>query len=763
MRRPDPILLVLAACTTASVAWFGLGDEHARLLTVWPLRVACDLAFVVLTRRVAGMAVLGPATRRFWWSLSSAGLLFGVGDAYQAVQMVRAPSATLLDGTQVQWALILTGMAQVVLTMLRHPSPKRTFGEWLRFGLDAAGFLMAGGLLVWSLASLPGVLDEEDVLSVAGAGALLLVAAFATVKLILSGNAPISRVAAVPGLLAAGLAFTTLVLDILERSPGTSAAGMALCVGPAVLMAFVPRVQELQLRADASAVSRPYFGQSLIPLTGCATVLVQASMALPRPTLRDLVLVLGVVAVSVVMVTRQELNTRDNIGVIKRLDTTLLELRGRERDLQQQAARDPLTGLFNRAGFAAEAQRVLADEAHDRGCALMLIDLDDFKTVNDTRGHPFGDALLASVAERLRRTVRPLDLVARLGGDEFAILACDLTAEAADALAERLLVELTVPLAVDGHALVVRASVGVAHGTPEAGMDEMIRDADIAMYAAKDRGKGTFRRYHPEMGEQLVERAHLGAELEKAIGTDQIRLLYQPIVDLVTGRMTGVEALTRWHHPERGPVSPAEFIPIAEYTGLIVPLGRWILAEACRQAAAWRDAFDEAADLVVNVNVAGRQLMEPGFVDEVAGVLRRTGLPARQLTVEVTETAVLRGEVTDVLQRLRDLGVGLALDDFGTAASSLGLLLTCPVSVLKLDRSFVEGVTTADRQSAVATAVIQMAAALKLRAVAEGIETVEQASYLRRLGYRYGQGFLFARPLPVDEVAGWFRETEARV
>jgi diguanylate cyclase (GGDEF)-like protein len=771
--RVDPVLLALAVLAAAAITWFAFGAEHARLVMVWPLRVAYDVAFVVLSRRVALLELLGPAPRRFWWALSGAGLLFAVGDAYQAVRMAQAPSAALLDGTPVQWAMILAGVAQIVLTMLLHPGPSRTPAEWMRFWLDCTGFLMAAAVFVWSLASVPGVLDHGHVVSIVTASGLLLVAAFATVKLMLGGNTPISRLAAVPGLLAAALTTIALVLDILDRSPGSTTVGMLLCVGPALVIAAVPRIQELQLRGDPTVMARPYWGQSLIPLTGCATVLIQASMALPRPTLRDLVLVLSIVAVSAVMVSRQALATGDNIAVIKRLDTTLLELRGRERDLQQQATHDPLTGLYNRAGFADEAGQVLADPDNRLGCALLLVDLDDFKTVNDTRGHPFGDALLVGVAARLLRTVRPGDLVARLGGDEFAILARDLAPATADTLAERLLAELGVPLAVDGHTLVVRASVGIAHTLPGAGMDALIRDADIAMYAAKDRGKGTFRRYHEEMGVRIVERAHLATLLEEAIGTDQIRLLYQPIVDLVTGRMTGVEALTRWHHPERGHVSPVEFIPLAEYTGLIVPLGRWILAEACRQAASWRDGYATAGDLVINVNVAGRQLMEPGFVAEVAGVLARTGLPAHQLTVEVTETAVLQGgEVIEVLEQLRDLGVGLALDDFGTAASSLGLLLTCPVSVLKLDRSFVDGlpagdpadpVDSANRQSAVATAVIQMARALELRAVAEGIETVEQATYLRRLGYRHGQGFLFARPLPVNQVAEWLTGTAAHV
>jgi EAL domain-containing protein (putative c-di-GMP-specific phosphodiesterase class I) len=266
------------------------------------------------------------------------------------------------------------------------------------------------------------------------------------------------------------------------------------------------------------------------------------------------------------------------------------------------------------------------------------------------------------------------------------------------------------------------------------------------------------------MSARILQDAMLTAQMSDSIGTDRFHLHYQPIVRIADGTIVGVEALVRWLHPQQGPIPPDVFIPVAERSGLIVHLGRWVLRAACTQVASWRLDYPAARMLVLNVNVAGRQLQQAGFADEVAGVLAETGLPAGQLTIEVTETAALQdGRTETTLAELRRLGVGLALDDFGTAASSLGLLLTTPVSTLKLDRSFVGEVTTAARQAAVATAVIQISRALDLTAVAEGVETVEQADALARMGYTYAQGFLFSRPLPAEALARIWAEAPTAV
>jgi diguanylate cyclase len=391
------------------------------------------------------------------------------------------------------------------------------------------------------------------------------------------------------------------------------------------------------------------------------------------------------------------------------------------------------------------------------GLALLLIDLDDFKTVNDTLGHGVGDSLLATVADRLRTAVRAGDLVARLGGDEFAVLLRGVVADEAGVMAERILAAVIEPAHVDGHTLVVKASIGVAPATAGDDLEPLMRNADIAMSAAKDGGKSGFRQYTPDMGARILKTAEMGARLRDAVGTDDFHLLYQPVVDLDTGEVVGAEALVRWQPPGRDMTSPAEFIPTAESTGEIVPLGRWILREACRQLAEWRRTYPAAAAMTMAVNVAGRQLQVPGFVGEVAAVLAEYALPADRLVIEVTESAVLDDPVVlEALHGLRGLGLDLALDDFGTAASSLGLLLTCPMSGLKLDRSFVDQLGVDSRPTAVATAVSQIARALDLSTVAEGVESSEQAVTLRALGYRRAQGFLWSRPVrPADFAAIW--------
>ncbi|MGI5177289.1 putative bifunctional diguanylate cyclase/phosphodiesterase [Dactylosporangium sp. CA-152071] len=461
----------------------------------------------------------------------------------------------------------------------------------------------------------------------------------------------------------------------------------------------------------------------------------------------------GAIAVSAAVGLRQLVALRDNALLLS-------SVRRHEQRMRYQASHDALTGLVNRARFAELLTSALLDQGP---VAVLLIDLDDFKGINDTLGHGVGDEVLVTVAERLRRAVRHDDVVARLGGDEFAMLLRDVDAVPAVDVAGRIHDALGTPIHTTGHELLVHASVGIATSTPGDVLETLLRNADLAMYSAKERGKGGHFVYVPGMTTRIVAHAELGAQLRDAIDAElsrpsgssrQLFLLYQPIVRLDDGRTAATEALVRWRHPSRGVVPPLEFIPAAEQTGLIVPLGRWVLREACRQQATWLRDLGAAAPRSVSVNVAGRQLTDPQFVADVVAALDDAGLDARHLTLEVTETAVLdSAEAVATLEALRGLRVKLALDDFGTAASSLGLLLTCPVTSLKLDRTFVAGITTVARQEAVATAVIRMAQALDLAAVAEGIETQAQARMLRHLGYRFGQGYLYARPLPPDEVA----------
>jgi EAL domain-containing protein (putative c-di-GMP-specific phosphodiesterase class I) len=314
---------------------------------------------------------------------------------------------------------------------------------------------------------------------------------------------------------------------------------------------------------------------------------------------------------------------------------------------------------------------------------------------------------------------------------------------------------LAVPFRVGEHQLLAQASVGVALAGPGDTADEVLRNADIAMYEAKSAGKASWARFEPRMRQEVVNHARLGSELHNAIIRHELHLAYQPVVDLRTGVIAGAEALVRWSHPARGDVSPGDFIPVAERSGLIVPLGAWVLRTACEQLAAWHAEHGDAAIPAVNVNVAARQLRESGFVDEVVAALGAAGLTPHNLILEITESSALDGrQVRETLEALHELGVRLALDDFGTGQSSLSLLRAVPVDVLKLDKSFVDGICDGEDRGrlAVAAAVAQLAENLQLKAVAEGIETEAQMVRLRDMGYRYGQGFHMARPLSAGEV-----------
>ncbi|MDR7274297.1 putative bifunctional diguanylate cyclase/phosphodiesterase [Catenuloplanes atrovinosus] len=414
--------------------------------------------------------------------------------------------------------------------------------------------------------------------------------------------------------------------------------------------------------------------------------------------------------------------------------------------LERLAMADELTGLANRRLF----EQNLAVALRGGLVQVAVLDLNGFKEVNDTFGHAAGDRLLTVVAQRLREAVRDDDVVARMGGDEFAVLVREVSPAAMSAIAERIGASLRRPVEANGQQLLVSASVGTAGNEDGADVtwDEMLRRADAAMYAAKRAGGGRHLRYTAELDAQATVRARAGAELREALEAGQFHLVYQPIVQLPEGRIVSVEALVRWSHPERGFVSPAEFVPIAEETGLIVELGEWILRQACARAVAWHREYGAAAPQRISVNVSARQLAEPGFAGLVAAVLTETGLRPEQLVVELTETAVFDGgQALRTVEALHRRGVRIALDDFGTGHSSLTLLRTVPVDVLKVDKSFVDKVTMAGRHAVIATALIQVSDGLGLQAVAEGVETAEQAEELFRLGYRLAQGYHFGKPV----------------
>ena len=435
-------------------------------------------------------------------------------------------------------------------------------------------------------------------------------------------------------------------------------------------------------------------------------------------------------------------------------------LREREEHLAHQASHDALTGLPNRALFLDRLDRALIRGRRcGATCAVLFLDLDRFKQVNDSLGHGAGDELLVAVAVRLRTALREADTLARFGGDEFAVLLEDI-GDLVGALraAERLLAALAAPLAIAGRSLVVTTSIGLALSTtPEDTPADLLRFADVALYRAKDAGRSCCEVFYPGMNRAALARLELERDLHGAAERGEVLVHYQPLVDLATGRVAGLEALARWHHPARGPIPPGEFIPLAEETGLIVPLGRWVLREACRQLVAWRRAYPRAAAPVVAVNLSPRQFRHPDLVGDVAAALAETGLPPRLLRLELTETVAMTrpAETTAALEALRALGVSLALDDFGTGYSSLAYLQELPVDALKIDRSFFAG---GARNRAIIRAVAELGRALGLEVVAEGLETAEQVAWARSVGFDLGQGFRFAPPLaPARAEAFWAR------
>jgi diguanylate cyclase (GGDEF)-like protein/PAS domain S-box-containing protein len=430
------------------------------------------------------------------------------------------------------------------------------------------------------------------------------------------------------------------------------------------------------------------------------------------------------------------------------------ERKALESQLTHQAFHDPLTELANRALFRDRVAHALSHQRRNRTpLAVMFMDLDDFKTVNDSLGHEAGDELLIEVARRLQSALRTSDTAARLGGDEFALLI-EILSHPEDTLrvVERVHATLHDPFAIMGRRLSLRASVGVAISeSGDEDVDQLLRNADVAMYRAKSRGKGRYEIYEAAMHAAVLERLELKADLQEAITNEEFVLRYQPIVALDRNEIVGLEALLRWEHPEKGLIPPARFIPIAEDTELIVPIGRWVLLEACRQTRTWQ--IQHALPLLsIAVNLSIKQLEDPDLVADVRACLRESGLTAGDLTLEITESLLMQDVKLTLsrLEELKGLGIRLAVDDFGMGYSSLSYLQRFPIDRLKIDKAFIDGVALGEEESALARAVIRLGESLRLSTVAEGIESVDQIEELSRLKCEFGQGFYFAKPLPPE-------------
>jgi diguanylate cyclase (GGDEF)-like protein/PAS domain S-box-containing protein len=427
-----------------------------------------------------------------------------------------------------------------------------------------------------------------------------------------------------------------------------------------------------------------------------------------------------------------------------------------EQELAHQAFHDSLTGLANQALFRDRVTHALTRAVRRQTqLAVLFVDLDDFKTVNDSLGHTAGDALLVAVAERLRDCLRATDTAARLGGDEFALLVEDLRYQSdATELAERLLASLNEPFMVAGREIVVGASVGIAFDETRVTTGQLLRNADTAMYTAKRGGKRRYEIFETEMHTAAVDRLEIQADLRRALDRRELTLQYQPIFALGSGRISGVEALVRWPHPERGLLAPNVFIPIAEETGLICELGRQVLVEACTQASRWQRLRPQDPPLSMSVNLSPRQLQADDLISHITEALAVSGLDPSTLVLEITEGAMMHETEAIIarLEALKALGVKLALDDFGTGYSSFSYLQRLPIDVLKIDRTFIGTMDTDDTKSTLAQAIVSLARTMDLVSVAEGVETSAQAELLGRIGCDLAQGFYLARPMDADSV-----------
>jgi diguanylate cyclase len=729
----------LAVEAVLGAVYFAFPQRH---LLLWP-----PLGLTAVAAILVGIRLNRPADARPWYLFAAALTCFVAGDTiYNVMTDVLHRDNPFPSPADASYLLMYPLIGAGLLLMIRRRSVQHDRAALI----DALTVATGLGLLSWIYLVLPYVQATELTLvqrlvSIAyPLGDVLVLALLA--RLLVGGGVRLPSLLLLAGggfgLLAADVAYGWIQLNGSWHVGGPVDLGWAVYYAAWGAAGLHPTMRAASETPPAARVRRPapITLLAVVSLIAPSLMLVESFQAMPGHP--------GTIAV---------FSATLYLLVIIRLAGIVSVHQHSERLLAHQAFHDGLTGLPNRRMFHDRAAQALSRVArHGDRVAMLMIDLDEFKAVNDTLGHSAGDDLLVAVAHRLSAAVRAGDTAARLAGDEFAVLFEPITDPAqVQAMAERLLAALREPVRLGREWVRPAASAGlvvVEGGSRTLSLEEMLRNADLALYAAKDGGRGLVVDYHEDLSTRMHDRVNRTAALRQALDDNQFHLLYQPIVALATGEPVGVEALVRWRHPERGVVSPGEFIPLAEEAGLIVELGRWILAEAVRQAAAWSRL---APGLRTSINVSPRQFERDGFVAEVAAVIAEHALPPGSLVLELTENVFVRNaaDVARALRELHDLGVLIAIDDFGTGYSSLGYLQQFPIDILKIDRSFVAPLGTGGETGGVlARAVISLGHALRLSVVAEGVETGAQRAELQKLGCTLAQGYLFARPMSAADV-----------
>jgi diguanylate cyclase (GGDEF)-like protein len=696
-----------------------------------------------------GIALNRPERPLPWILLALGNLLFVVGDVlWTVVEQVTGeiPYPSIAD------LAYLGGYPFLILAFLICVGLRVRGGDRAAL-LDGAILATSAGVIGWVWLVEPAIASAID-LDPAGLAVSL---AYPLADLLILGVAlaflatPGARSPAALSLVAAFvLIFLADVAYALQVADGTYVDGSALdalWLGGYAIIGLSALHRSMRTVAAPHPVPVVWLGP--VRLAALAAALIASPVVLLVKELEAgdpmLVIAAGAILLAILVLVRLAL-------VVRALAADVRARGALELELSFQAAHDPLTGLANRRRFVQRLDEVLQPRGGARLC-LLFLDLDDFKTVNDTLGHGAGDELLKVVASRIRSLVRPGDVAARIGGDEFGVLLAETDVTAATAVSERLLQSLRDPMQLGSRIVQIRASIGIADGgRPGITASDLIRDADVAMYQAKAMGKGRAQVFAPSMHALAMDRLQLQADLEHALDRGELRIAYQPIVDLATGRPWAVEALARWAHPERGLLGAADFIPLAEGSGAILGLGRWMLRRATEQAVRWRSTVDP--ELRVSVNLSARQLADPHLLGDVSAALRDSGLPATGLLVEVTESILVEdGDLaTEHLKALRAMGVRVAIDDFGTGYSSLSYLQRLPADILKIDRAFVGQLTGEGDGGVLARLIIGLGETLDLQTIAEGVEDAVQLAALVRIGCRFAQGDHLQRPEPAERL-----------